>query len=152
LAREAELDAVFMNVSFVGSSALAKELGSDVDGVVVTQVVPHPESDHSGVQQFRSAMQKHASGTEPGFVSLEGYLAAKIFSEGLQNAGKSLTREGHIDALEGLGSFEIGIGEPVSLTKTNHQASHKLWPTTLRNGKFVPLQWSELAGFHASRN
>ena len=42
LARRLKLDAVFVNISFVGSNALAKELGEDGDGVVVTQVVPFP--------------------------------------------------------------------------------------------------------------
>jgi branched-chain amino acid transport system substrate-binding protein len=42
LAREHGLDATFVNISFVGSDALARELGSDGAGVVVTQVVPFP--------------------------------------------------------------------------------------------------------------
>src|SRR5258708_515515 len=41
LARQNGLDAVFANVSFVGSDALARELGREGDNVVVTQVVPH---------------------------------------------------------------------------------------------------------------
>ena len=42
LARRLKLDAVFVNISFVGANALAKELGEDGKGVVVTQVVPFP--------------------------------------------------------------------------------------------------------------
>ncbi len=36
LARQVKLDAVFVNISFVGSNALAKELGSHGEGVVIT--------------------------------------------------------------------------------------------------------------------
>ncbi len=49
LARSVKLDAVFVNISFVGSNALAKELGNAGGGVVITQVVPFPE------RQIRSA-------------------------------------------------------------------------------------------------
>ena len=39
------MDSVFMTLSFVGSNALARELGPDADGVFVTQVVPSPKDD-----------------------------------------------------------------------------------------------------------
>ena len=42
LAHRLKLNAVFVNISFVGANALAKELGEDGKGVVVTQVVPFP--------------------------------------------------------------------------------------------------------------
>ena len=42
LARQVKLNPIFVNISFVGSQALAKELGAAGAGVVVTQVVPFP--------------------------------------------------------------------------------------------------------------
>ncbi len=42
LAKQLKLNATFVNISFVGSDALAKELGNEGAGVVVTQVVPFP--------------------------------------------------------------------------------------------------------------
>ena len=39
LARKLEFNPVFVNISFVGASALAKELGPDGKGVVISQVV-----------------------------------------------------------------------------------------------------------------
>jgi branched-chain amino acid transport system substrate-binding protein len=49
-----------------------------------------------------------------------------------------------VDALEGLGEFDLGMGEPLQLSRTEHQASHRLWPTLLTEGRFVPFQWSDL--------
>ena len=144
LAKDEGLKAVFLNVSFVGSDALDKELGSGGDGVVVTQVVPHPAAGLAAVAAFRETMKKHAPQSPQGFVALEGYLSARIFSEGLKKAGKGLTREGHIDALEAMGEFDIGTSEKLSLGKTDHQASHTVWPTVLRGSEFVPLKWQEL--------
>src|SRR5262245_55884766 len=43
LAHRLKLNTIFVNISFVGANALAKELGGDGKGVVVTQVVPFPE-------------------------------------------------------------------------------------------------------------
>lgn len=142
MARDFFPGAIYANVSFVGSVPLAKELGDAGEGVVVTQVVPHFESDLPGVVEFRQDMAAAAS--EPDFVSLEGYLAAKILVEGLKKAGASPDREKIIDALENLTNLDIGIGVPVSYSKANHQASHKVWPTVIRGGKYVALTWAEL--------
>ena len=139
-----DLDGVlFVNVSFVGSLPLLKALGGDAEGVIVTQVVPHYESDLAGVAQYRKDLAEFGNGAQPDFVSLEGYLAARIFVEGLKNA-KAMSREGVIDGLEGLSAVDIGIGVPVSFSKDKHQASHEVWPTVIRNGHYEALNWGDL--------
>lgn len=140
MAKEFLPDTIFANVSFVGSIPLAKLLGETGEGVIVTQVVPHFESDLPGVTEYRKVL----GGQEPGFISLEGYLAAKIFVEGLKNVGPSPTRESVVDAIEGLKDLDIGSGVPVTYSKNDHQASHKVWPTVIKVGKYVPLNWSDL--------
>jgi len=122
IAKEHLTDTIYANVSFVGSLALIKELGLAGEGVIVTQVVPRFDSDLPGVAEFRQDLADYSPGNTPSFVSLEGYLAAKIFTEGLKKAGANPTRESVIDALEGLRSLDIGIGIPVNYSKTNHQA------------------------------
>ena len=80
-----------------------------------------------------------------GFVSLEGYLAARIFTEGLKKAGPNLTRESLVDALEKVQNYDLGIGPKVSYSKQNHQAMNQIWPTVAKGGKFVELKsWKEL--------
>lgn len=146
LAKQEGLEAVFMNVSFVGSNALAKELGNESDGVVVTQVVPHFNADLPAVNSFQKAMKQYAPKADAGFVALEGYIAAKIFAEGLKKVSGAPSKEAHIDGLESSGTFDVGIGEKCSLGKQEHQASHKIWPTVIRSGQFVPLNWVDLKG------
>lgn len=144
--RQAKLDlegVVFVNVSFVGSLPLLKALGDQADGVVVTQVVPHYESDLAGVSQYRADLTEFGQGAAPDFVSLEGYLAARILVEGLKNA-TSVSREGLIDGLEGLNNLDVGIDVPVSFAADQHQASHEVWPTVIRNGHYEALNWSDL--------
>src|SRR5262249_24554114 len=78
LARQVKLDATFVNISFVGSDALAKELGPDGAGVVITQVVPFPrDAAIPVVAQYHAALKANGGG-EPGFVSLEGYLVGRL--------------------------------------------------------------------------
>lgn len=139
LAKEEFPEAKFINVSFVGSGALKKELGADAEGVIITQVVPHYESDLPAVKEYREAIKNN-----PDFVSLEGYLIAKIFTEGLKNAEDPLNREAILSGLEAVKNFDLGIGEKVNFSATERQASHMVWPTVVKNGKFVPLKdWKQ---------
>ena len=82
--------------------------------------------------------------TQPNFVSLEGYIVARIFVEGLRRSGASPTRESIIDAIESLSRLDIGLGVPVSFSSTDHQASHAVWTTMYREGRFLPSEWQEL--------
>lgn len=144
MAKELLPNTLYVNVSFVGSIPLAQELGPAGEGVIVTQVVPHFEADLKGVAQFREDLAKYSAGATAGFISLEGYLAARIFVEGVKQAGANPTRESIIDALEGLNNLDIGIGTPISFSKSNHQASHQVWPTIIKSGKFVSMDWASL--------
>ncbi len=136
-----KLKAIFANVSFVGSKALLEKLGSMADDVVVTQVVPHYKSALPGVVTYR----KHISDNEQSFISLEGYFAAMILIKGLQETGKELTIEKFIDTIESLKTVDLGIQTTTGFSKADHQASHTVWPTIIKNNKFVPLEsWAML--------
>ena len=94
-ARHLGITAVFMNISFVGSNALAEALGSEGKGVFVTQVVPFPipmEGSPPVVQSYVEALKAHEPEAVPGFVSLEGYLAGRLAIAGLENCGRDLDR------------------------------------------------------------
>ncbi|WP_394393967.1 ABC transporter substrate-binding protein [Shewanella woodyi] len=148
LARESGVNALFLNVSFVGSAPLAKQLGENVKGVVVTQVVPHPENlSLSVVKEYRDALTAFAPDVLPSFGSLEGYIAAKIMTKALKTISGQPTRESLIDALEALGKFDAGVGHSLYFDANSHQASHMVWPTRLEKGKFVSFEWPDIASF-----
>jgi ABC-type branched-subunit amino acid transport system substrate-binding protein len=138
------LDALFLNVSFVGSNALAdelRELGpSYAPGVVVTQVVPHYQSGGTGVLRYRDALQRLHPDQQPDFVSLEGYVVGTLFVEGLRRAGRDLTTERLVETLEAIHDDDLGIGTVLSFGPSRHQASHKVWGTVLdAEGRFQSL-------------
>ena len=126
----------FHNVSFVGSKALADELGADGRGVVISQVVPFPFSQAIPViREFSELAAK--SKTDVNFSSVEGYLVAKVFVEGLKRAGKAPTRETLIGGLEAINDVDFG-GFTVSFSPTNHNASKFVDLTIIgRGGKFL---------------
>lgn len=141
LARQLLPSATYLNVSFVGSAALNQALGADGDGVIITQVVPHYDAPLPGVAEYRQALARSAPGVAPDFVSLEGYFVAKAFVEGLRRAGPSPSRERIVDAIEGGGPIDIGIGTPLRYSRSEHQGSHQVWLTIIRDGRIVPLEW-----------
>lgn len=109
LAKRVKMDALFLNVSFVGSKALAKELGALGEGVIVTQVVPSPDDTSIPlVAGYQRAMKAFNPITETGFVSLEGYMAGRLMVLALESMGNDITRQGLLDAIEKTGNFDLG--------------------------------------------
>jgi ABC-type branched-subunit amino acid transport system substrate-binding protein len=142
--KDAGIAPIFLNVSFVGSNALAdglKELGpSYAEGVIVTQVVPHYDSGATGVIRFREALKKYHPDQHPDFISLEGYVAAQLFAEGLRRAGHDLDTEKLVDALESIHDYDPGVGTVMGFGMSEHQASHKVWGTVMDGqGQFRTL-------------
>ncbi len=114
----------FYNVSFVGSQALADALGKDGPGIVISQVVPFPwHGAVPVVSEYTKVMQK-AGIQDLNFSSLEGFLAAKVFVEGLKRAGRNLTRDKLISALESINpsNYDVG-GFDVNFSPSNHNGS-----------------------------
>ncbi len=144
LAKANGLDVLFLNVSFVGAEPLLDELGEEGDGVIATQVVPHFDSDLPIVARYRAALQLLDQALPPTFGALEGYTVGHILCQALRTIEGKPTREAIVDALEGLGDFDIGLGEPLHLGPGDHQACHRVWPTVLRGGKAVPYAWTDL--------
>jgi branched-chain amino acid transport system substrate-binding protein len=122
-ARKATFGGTFFNVSFVGTQALADELGKEGAGVVVSQVVPSPSSMITAIgREYNTAIQTYGLGAKANYSSLEGYLAARMISDGLRNAAGKTTREALVSGLEAIGNQSYG-GFAVSLSPTDHVAS-----------------------------
>jgi branched-chain amino acid transport system substrate-binding protein len=144
LAREYGLKSQFLNVSFVGAAPLAQALGPDENGVIVTQVVPPLEASMPVVKSFHRAMHLFNASIPPTSGALEGYIATRILIEALTKIEGEISRESIINALEGLGKFDLGLGIALKITPKEHQASHQIWPTIIRNGEILSFDWHEL--------
>ncbi len=123
-ARNAGYGGQFFNVSFVGTQALADELGKDALGILVSQVMPSPYRMTPAIAtEFASAVKTAGGTAQANFSSIEGYLSAKILVEGMRRAAaRGLSPESLVAGLESIGSQSFG-GFAVAFSSTNHVAS-----------------------------
>lgn len=139
LARQVNLNAVFVAISFVGSDALAKELAGEGAGVIVSQVVPFPRDlSLPVVAAYQAALLALDNRTKPNFVSLEGYLVGRLIVETLKRAPGEPTRESFLDAIA-KAPFDFG-GVTLSYGPTKNQGSDQVYFTVLQaDGSFKPV-------------
>lgn len=131
LARKMKMDPTFVTISFVGSKALAQELGADGEGVIISQVVPQPwDSSIPIVAEYQAALSAFDAASEPGFVSLEGYLTGRVAIEALRRAGETLTRDSYMSALGQLGTVDMG-GFELSFGAGDNQGSDSVFLTRI---------------------
>jgi len=122
-ARKAGFGGTFYNVSFVGTQALADELGRNAMGVVVSQVMPYPYNQGTQLaREYTAAVQRAGGDHKPNYSSMEGYVAARLFVEGLRRAGRAPSRDSLIAGLEAVQSLDLG-GFFVGYAGNSHVAS-----------------------------
>jgi branched-chain amino acid transport system substrate-binding protein len=144
LARQLKFAPTFVNISFVGSEPLAKELGDAGEGVVVTQVVPFPgDMSVPVVADYHKAIQ--AAGGEPGFISLEGYLVGRTVIAALGKIDGAPTRTALLQQLT-RGEFDLG-GFRLAFGPNDNQGSDDVFLTVIgKDGKFQPVNKISVAG------
>lgn len=152
MAKEFGLDAIFLNVSFVGAEALCRTLRDHGDGVIVTQVVPHTGAGLPVVREFRSAISAVDPSAVPASGALEGYICGRILIRGLDESSDPITRESIVHSLEALGAFDIGLEESLMLGPEHHQACHTVWPTVIQRGTITPCQWTILKSMQGGQS
>lgn len=140
----------FSNVSFVGPNALSKALVEATatspsvpfpltTDVYVSQVVPNYQNDTSDIVQAYNRVIASA-GASPSFTSLEGYIDAKIFIQGLLAHDGPFTSESLVGAFEKLPQLSLGLGASAGFSKSNHTYSSSVWGTSIMpSGDFKNL-------------
>ncbi len=111
---------MLMTLSPVGAEQLVQELANDARGIGISQVVPYPWND---VVPVVREYQKLAA--KPGaysYYGMEAYLMARTLVEGLKRAGKDLSRDKLVSALEGMGNADFG-GYRVNYTGSSRLGS-----------------------------
>jgi branched-chain amino acid transport system substrate-binding protein len=144
LARRLKLDAVFVNISFVGANALAKELGEDGKGVVVTQVVPFPwDMSIPLVARYQKALTAANPDAQIGFVSLEGYMVGRLVIEALGKMKGPITRAMLLSTIKEVGTFDLG-GITLTYGPDDNQGMDQVFFTVIRaDGSFKPVDGLE---------
>ncbi|MGO4279811.1 amino acid/amide ABC transporter substrate-binding protein, HAAT family [Cupriavidus sp. OV038] len=129
----------FYNVSFVGTQALAKEVGPLGSGVIISQVMPHPgNATLPVVREYLRLLQASGKQNDFDYASIEGFIAAKAFVEGLRRTGREVTREKFITAVESMRNVDLG-GFIVQYGPENHVGS-KFVEMTIINSRGVVIR------------
>ena len=149
------------NLSFVGSESMLELLseGRDLGDaerytslLVNSQVVPsYHDTSIPAVREYREFMERYNPDmpaelvTESytpfdySFVSLEGFLDAKIMVEILRRLGDEPSRTDLERAVMSLQDFELGISERVTFAEDRRQGLQQVYYTVVDDGRFVTL-------------
>ncbi|HET7876913.1 MAG TPA: ABC transporter substrate-binding protein [Methylomirabilota bacterium] len=159
-ARDAGWNAPISNVSFVGSDAMlgllvreGRSKGRDYTRALInSQVVPsYDDLSLPGVVEYRQLMDKYNPQVPEGlrepsytvqkysFISLEGFVNARVIVEALRRAGPNPTRAGFKQALESLRTLDLGIGAPLTFTPERHQGLDSVYFTRVEGERWVPI-------------
>lgn len=125
-------------LSVTSSHELFQALGSQVQGICMTQVMPHPMSGSSPLaRQFRQLAAKHGRSLNASFEAIEGMVTAEVVIEALRRCGRNLTREGYVQALQSM--RDVSVGElRLSYGPAKHAGSGYVSVTMLRSdGSFA---------------
>jgi len=173
--RDRGVDAPLATISFVGSDAMLRLLadaeqksGKDYTSRLVgSQVVPSSQDTSLPVvREYRAAMDRYRDAIMPpdslmypggktpesayeplpySFISLEGYLNAKLFVAILGRMGAAPERADLAQAALSMGEFDLGLGQKLSFggPTDRHQASDEVYYTVVQGGQFLPLQDGE---------
>ena len=136
---------LYSNVSAVGASSLSDELmllgPRYTQGVVVTQTVPAVSGFSSVVLEYKNALAKYFPGEKPDYISLEGFISANVLIDGLRRCGPQIDSDRLVDILENTRSLDLGLGAAMGFSRSEHQASHKVWGTALdESGKYQAIE------------
>jgi branched-chain amino acid transport system substrate-binding protein len=147
LARDLRLGAIFVNISFVGSNALAKELGPDGAGVVVTQVVPFPDDTKLPlVARYHAALKASDPKAQPGFGSLEGYMVGRLVAAALERIDGEPTRKALLDIIVKTRDFDLG-GAKLTYGPDDNRGLDEVFLTVIQpDGTFKPVSTLARAG------
>lgn len=116
--------------------ALAGPAAEAVEGL---SLWPDPlTADLPGVRAYREHMAKYFPKNEPNRYSLSGYVAGMLFAEGTKRAGRNLTRESLITALESVKGFETGILPPLTIGADHETQKQGFW-VRVEKGRFKQL-------------
>ncbi|HEY4371313.1 MAG TPA: ABC transporter substrate-binding protein [Burkholderiales bacterium] len=103
--------AQLVSVSTIDLDQVIKQAGPEAArGFSVSLVMPNPAVSYLPVAREMRDLAKKANAPAGAVnpTSLEGYITAKVFGEALRRAGKDVTREGLVKALETMDDYDVG--------------------------------------------
>lgn len=138
-ARRAGYGGQFLNFSVVGIDPLFSALGKEIGGIVISQVVPSPRSTGTPIiKEYLDVLNQ--TDQTPSYESVEGYIAAKTFAEGVRrsSAGSGKPDRASLQKVfESMTDYDIG-GFRVNLRPKKYESVRVIDLVTITaDGKVV---------------
>ncbi len=120
---------------------LFSSAGKAADGVYTSSFTPliSDSSDDPKVKEFLAFMKKYLPNEQPGNFSAWGYVGSQIFVEGLKRAGKDLSRENFINALESITDWKGSLAANISYGPNNRSPQNSIYIVQFKDSKFTKL-------------
>jgi branched-chain amino acid transport system substrate-binding protein len=134
-------DPIFMGNYATYSTAVAEAPGGPAEGFYSMSPAPYryPDDPRPGVRSF-AAKFKQSFGVDPNYLGESGYTGAVFTLEALGKAGRDLTADSFIAAMETMRAWtDIFEGPPLTLTATNHHASDQSFLSVVKNARWDPV-------------
>ena len=134
------------NVEFCGqfasySTAVAEAPGEPAEGFysMAPALYRYPDDPKPAVHAFADTFRKRF-GIDPNYLGEAGYTAASFSVAALQKAGRDLTLDSFINAMESMRDWHDIFGGPaLSLSPTNHHASSQSFLSVVKNRRWTPV-------------
>lgn len=105
--KQKKVTAQLAGLSVMSNQSLYQALGTQVEGMIITQVVPFPWGTKLNVVRDYQKLMQEAKIT-PSIDTMEGYMSVRLLVEGLKAAGPVITRKSFMSALEAMNQRDIG--------------------------------------------
>ncbi len=164
-ARRANPDVVVISTMFVTAAVIAKEMkkigwspimmmdpaaaspllikmgGKAVEGAIVQFTTEQQHHSLAGITFYKQVIKKYLPNSKynPSVYGATGFYELMVAIEGLKRAGRNLTRESYIEALESIKNYEIGGAPVVTFGPEKRAGADTVLIYQVKNGKFVKL-------------
>lgn len=123
--RETSSRPSFYGFSIASVDLLKKELGDGGRGIIVAQIMPSlGNTSVPVVRDFHKALAERMPEAKPTPSQLEGFVHATLLVEGLRRAGRNLTTESFIQAMESSGEISLGKFKAQYSPQSHNGSSH----------------------------
>lgn len=94
---------LFSNISFGDATQMIKNLDGKSQNIIFSQIVPnYQNTDMTIIKEYQKVLKEYNTNAQPGFISLEAYLSAKLLVTALQKVQAPLTRKKFIEQIQKL--------------------------------------------------
>lgn len=130
--------AQIITLSNNSAQSFIKDLGTAAHGVVVMQVFPDPAKKTTALAVEMSRMAAQKADFPLSHAAMEGYVTAKVIVEGLRRAGRNLSRQKFVAALESLEDYSLGSGLKITYGPSSRTGLDFVEPSIInKRGSFT---------------